>query len=110
MLTPLDRSQAHGIAGFLLAMMALALPLESRGAVKLPALFTDHAVLQRDIKVPVWGWAEPGEKVKVSIANQVKTAETDATGRWQVTLDPLAVGEPLKMIVEGKNRLEISDI
>ena len=40
------------------------------GDVKLPAMFTDHAVLQRDMPVPVWGWAEPGEKVTVTIAGQ----------------------------------------
>ena len=73
-------------------------------------MFSDHAVLQRDMKVPVWGWAEPGEKVKVTIPNQKHTAEADADGRWQVTLEPLAAGGSFTMVVEGKNRLEIKDI
>src|SRR4051812_11982649 len=60
--------------------------------VKLPAMFTDHAVLQREMPVPVWGWAEPGEEVKVSIGGQTETAKADEKGKWHVTLKPLAVG------------------
>ncbi len=63
--------------------------------VKLPAMFSDHAVLQRDMPVPVWGWAEPGEEVTVSIAGQTQKATADDKGKWSVKLDPLSVGEPL---------------
>lgn len=52
-------------------------------------LFADHAVLQRDIKVPVWGWAEPGGKVLVSFAGQNKEAVADSGGKWTATLDPM---------------------
>lgn len=78
--------------------------------VRLPALFSDHAVLQRDMPVPVWGWADPGEEVKVSIAGQAHTTKAGDDGRWQVKLEPLKVGEPLTLVVEGKNRLEAKDI
>jgi sialate O-acetylesterase len=78
--------------------------------VKLPAMFTDHAVLQRDMPVPVWGWAEPSEEVKVSIAGQTEKTTADDKGNWQVTLKPLSVGEPQTLVVEGKNKLEIKDI
>ena len=47
-------------------LILLALPAGARADVKLPALFSDNAVLQRDMKVPVWGWAAPGEKVTVT--------------------------------------------
>ncbi|MEX2309959.1 MAG: sialate O-acetylesterase [Pirellulales bacterium] len=76
----------------------------------MPAIFSDHAVLQRDMPVPVWGSAEPGEEVTVAIAGQTHNATADANGKWRVTLQPLSVGEPLKLIVEGKNRLERNDI
>ena len=56
--------------------------------------------------VPVWGWAEPGEEVTVSIAGQTQKAKADDKGKWSVKLEPLSVGEPLTMVVEGKNRLE----
>jgi sialate O-acetylesterase len=52
-------------------------------------LFADHAVLQRDIKVPVWGWAQPGGRVLVSFAGQNKETVADSDGKWNTTLDPM---------------------
>ncbi len=80
------------------------------GDVKLPAIFSDHAVLQRDMAAPVWGWAEPGEEVMVAIAGQMHKTKADDKGKWRVTLEPLSVGAPLKMVVAGNNRLERNDI
>jgi sialate O-acetylesterase len=91
-------------------LCALVVPLVARADVKLPAMFSDHAVLQRDMALPVWGWADPGEEVTVSIAGQTHKTTADAKGKWRVKLEPLAVGEPLKLVVEGKNRLERNDI
>jgi sialate O-acetylesterase len=83
----------------------------ARAELKLPAMFTDHAVLQRDMPVPVWGWAEPGEEVHVAIAGQTHKAKADDKGNWRVTLEPLSVGEPLKLVVEsGNERLQVNDI
>ena len=64
-------------------------------------LFADHAVLQQAMAVPVWGTADPGEQVTVSIAGQevVTTAGTD--GRWQVQLAPLTAGGPYDMTIAG---------
>ena len=42
--------------------------------VKLPAVISEHMVLQRDMPVPIWGWAAPAEEVTVSIAGQTQTA------------------------------------
>ena len=79
--------------------------------LRLPSLFSDHMVLQRDEPVPVWGWAEPGEEVHVVFAGQTKATTTDESGRWQVKLDPLSVGEPRSLVVEGKqDRLEVKDV
>jgi sialate O-acetylesterase len=79
--------------------------------VSLPAIFTDHAVLQRDMNVPIWGKADPGEEVAVVIAGQTHKATADDKGKWRVTLEPLSVGEPLQLVVEGKDsRVERNDI
>jgi sialate O-acetylesterase len=107
--------RTRGTLVFALACL-LAFPLATQADVKLPAMFTDHAVLQRDMPVPVWGTADPGEEVTVSIVGdnrghrQEQKATADAEGNWQVTLAPLAVGKPLTLIVEGKNRVEVKDI
>lgn len=98
-----------GITRGLLAA-ALSLPLVAHADITLPPVFSDHMVLQRGIAAPVWGKADEGEEVTVSIAGQTKKAKTDAQGEWSVKLDPLKVGEPLTLIVEGKNKIAISDV
>ncbi len=78
--------------------------------VKLPAIFSDHMVLQRDMRLPVWGWADPGEQIAVLFGDQTHKTTADGEGNWRVTLEPLSLGEPRMMVVEGKNRLQVNDI
>ena len=81
----------------------------AQAEVKLHALFTDGAVLQRELPLPIWGTATAGEKVTVSLAGQ--TASTMAKdGRWQVKLKPLRAGGPHVLTVEGTNKLEVKDV
>src|SRR3954469_11940068 len=95
-------SRALGLC--LAAMMTTALA-PARADVKLPAIFGDHMVLQRDQKDRVWGWADPGEEVTVTVTphDQSKQAKAGADGKWQVALDPLPVGGPYTITVKGKN-------
>ena len=78
--------------------------------VKLPALFSNHMVLQREAPVPVWGWAEPGESVTVSIAGQTKTVVTDADGKWRLKLENLSAKEPVTLTAKGKNTITVEDV
>ena len=82
----------------------------TRADVSLPKLFTDHAVLQRDVSVPVWGWASPGEAVAVSIAGQTLKTKAGKNGDWQVRLSPHPAGGPFELKVSGKNTLTVQDI
>lgn len=83
---------------------------EVRAEVRLPNVFGDHMVLQRDQPNPVWGKAAAGEQVTVSIADQTHTAQADAAGDWRVTLAPLGLGEPLELIVRGENEVRFRDV
>jgi sialate O-acetylesterase len=79
--------------------------------VRLPAIISDHMVLQADMAAPIWGWAEAGEKVTVTFAGQTKTATPDKDGRWQVSLDKLTVSaKPQQLTVAGKNTLTVKDV
>ena len=60
--------------------------------VKPAPLFSDHMVLQRNAEVRVWGTAEAGQKVSVSIAEQSVETTADAAGSWQVKLQPMQAG------------------
>jgi sialate O-acetylesterase len=79
--------------------------------VKLPAIISDHMVLQRTDKVPIWGWAESGENVAVTLDDQTAKTTADANGKWRVSLNlkDSAVG-PFEMVVEGKNKLTVTDV
>ncbi|MBT3287577.1 MAG: sialate O-acetylesterase [Victivallales bacterium] len=91
-------------------LAVLALLSTARADVTMPALFADHMVLQREMKLPVWGWAEPGEKVTVAFAGQTAAATADAKGDWKVVLKPVTGTDPLTMTVTGKNTVAIKDI
>ena len=82
----------------------------ARGDVKLPAIFGSHMVLQQKQKDRVWGSADPGEEVTVTIADQTKTTKADDDGKWSVTLDPLPAGGPHTLTVEGKNTVTFDDV
>ena len=88
----------------------LATPLAA--ALQLGSPFTDHAVLQRDQPVAVWGWADAGATVTVTFAGQTKSAIADAKGAWCVTLDPLdAAAEPRALTVaQGSETRTLADL
>jgi sialate O-acetylesterase len=96
----------------MIAALALALagPATAPAKITLPALFSDHMVLQADREVPVWGWADAGEEVTVAIAGQVKKAKADVNGKWSVKLDSLKSGEALTLTVKGGNTITIQDV
>jgi hypothetical protein len=60
--------------------------------VKLPRIFGDRMILQRDRSNPVWGKANPGQSVTVSLAGKSATAKADAKGNWRVTLPAMKAG------------------
>lgn len=82
--------------------------------VRLPAIISDHMVLQRDRPLPIWGEADPGERVTVSVTDQTHVAVADDDGQWMIHLDPLpattAIGNPLAMRIVGRNKIELRDI
>ena len=97
-------------SSFLLLFAALAGSV--RAEVKLPQVFTDHMILQRVAAVPVWGWADAGEKVTVAFAGQTKTATADDDGKWSVQLDAMpASAEPRALTASGKSsRAKVADV
>jgi hypothetical protein len=72
-------------------------------AMTLGAPFHDHAILQREMKVPIWGWSEPGSKVTVEFAGQKKNGKAGKDGRWMVRLDELKANfDPAEMVISEK--------
>ena len=95
---------------FVLCCLLFAAAL-ARADVKPAALFADHAVLQRDKPVPVWGTADAGERVSVIFAGHTVETTADAAGRWRVELPALAASaEPRSLVIRGKNTVTLTDI
>jgi sialate O-acetylesterase len=79
--------------------------------VRLPAIFSDHMVVQAEAAFAVWGFAEPDEDVNVALAGQTAATKAGADGKWMVKLGKLkATGEPQMLAVRGKNALTVSDV
>jgi sialate O-acetylesterase len=77
----------------------------------MPSIFGNHMILQQDAPLPVWGVAEAGEKVTVTIGQDTATTTAGTDGKWRVTLSPLAAtSTPLTFTVAGKNTLTFTDV
>jgi sialate O-acetylesterase len=95
------------VGAVLLGLAAAGMQAE----VKLASVFGDHMVVQRGVELPVWGWASPGDVVTVTLGQVTRSATSVASGRWEVSFDPLqADGKPLAMAVTSTNVILVKDI
>ncbi|GGC17027.1 9-O-acetylesterase [Parapedobacter defluvii] len=78
--------------------------------VRLPQIFANGMVLQRNQPIAVWGWADPGEQVKVGLNTQQQETTANADGTWKLTLSAEEAGGPFQLVVSGKNTLTLSDV
>jgi len=93
-----------------LALGVMAAPGLSSAAVRLPNIFSDSMVLQRQQGNRVWGMAGAGEPITVQIAGQQHETKADGEGAWSVTLDPMDAGGPHTLTIRGENTIEIKDV
>ncbi|QDU27402.1 hypothetical protein ETAA8_24890 [Anatilimnocola aggregata] len=94
----------------LITALASGLWSPASAQVKVAPIFGNGMVLQREIAVPVWGTASPGEEVTVTLGEQKQTAKADEMGKWQVELNKLTAGGPHELTVAGKNMLKFTDV
>lgn len=95
---------------FIFVIAAIGLFSNVYAKITLPHLVGDNMVLQRDVKVPVWGWAGKGEKVKIEFNRKSYTTIAGSDGKWRVWLDPLPAGGPYDMIITGTNQVVVKNI
>ena len=89
-------------------ILCVAMPLAAE--VRLPSIFSDNMVLQRDQAIRVWGRADAGEKVTVTLAGKKAATTAGADGKWAVRLDALAAGGPHELTVTGNNTLTLKNV
>lgn len=95
---------------FLLVFILLANLSPAIADVRMPAIFSDNMVLQRGVPISIYGWALPGEKVTVSLANNQQSTLTGADWGWQVKLPALPAGGPYTLNISGNNNIVITNI
>ncbi len=94
----------------LLVLVNTALSANLWADVRVPALFGDHMVVQRDMPVHVWGWADPGETVSVAFRGETAVATASPDGRWEAYLEPAEAGGPYELAIDGGNSIRLSDV
>jgi sialate O-acetylesterase len=106
-LKKMQHAHLKSIVVFLLLISVVSL---ATGAVQPAALFTNNMVLQREIAVPVWGTAAPGEKITVLFQKQQQKAIAGNDGKWLIKLEPLKSGGPFEMSITGSNTVIIHNV
>jgi sialate O-acetylesterase len=95
----------------LMFLLLLLSGVDSRAEVRMCAIFGNHMVLQRDVEIPVWGTAMPGEHVIVSLGQDQATGIADANGKWKAKLPARAASAaPLDLAVTGTNKIVFHDV
>ena len=79
-------------------------------AIRLPLVISDHAVLQRDRPLHLWGWATPGAELQLRLHGQTAEAKADELGEWSVWLKPEPAGGPYTLTVDGDGHREVTDL
>ncbi len=94
----------------LVSLLLAAIAAPAGAEVKLPALVSDHMVLQQGIPARIWGRAAAGEAVTVEFRGQKLSAAADAGGKWAVFLKPMQPGAPANLTVSGQNTIVVRDV
>jgi len=94
-----------------LTLLFLAIDPRLRAEVKLAGMFGDNMILQRESSAPIWGTADPGEKISLAIENQKLTATAKADGTWKAVFNGLKPGGSFKLTVAGKdNTITVNNV
>lgn len=93
-------------------LLLTPLSAKEKHPIELGLPFRDNAILQREVPVPVWGWAKPGSTVTVTFAGQKETSTAGSDGKWTLKLKPLtASAEPAEMLIQqDTNTLTLKNI
>ena len=92
------------------ALLFLCFGIFSNANVKLPLLFNDGMVLQRNKPIPVWGWADVNEKIELHFNKQIVKTIADKNGKWTVSMKAEKAGGPFELVVKGNNTITLKNV
>lgn len=82
----------------------------AQAGVRLPRLFSDNMVLQQKTRAPIWGWADPGEKVTVTLGKRSAQVTANDNGKWMVKLATPGAGGPYELVASGKTTVTVKNV
>jgi len=103
----------HAITRWMFCAFILLTCLSSgiaRAEIRLPQVFGSHMVLQQEKPIIIWGWANPGETVKVQLAETTQSAQANERGEWKVALPAMKATGPLTLTVSGSSTVMFDDV
>ncbi len=95
---------------FLLLSSFVLIFVYVRADITLPYIFSSNMVLQRNINLSIWGWADPGERVTLTLNEQKKSTRTGRDGSWMLELEPMPAGGPYELSIKGKNEIHLTNV
>ena len=78
--------------------------------VRIPKIFSDNMILQQGMKIPIWGWADPGQKITVVLKGEIVDTVAGFDGKWKLYVGPLHIGGPFDFTIEGKNTILLKNV
>lgn len=94
----------------LIVFILLIFSVIANAEVRMPLLFSDGMVLQRNKQIPIWGFADANENIEVHFNKQIKKTTADKNGKWTLNLNPEKAGGPFELIIIGKNKITIKNV
>jgi sialate O-acetylesterase len=92
----------------LISLLVLTSNIKANVSISYP--IADSMVIQRNMRVPIWGTAASGENIQVTFNNQIKTTTTGTNGKWKIVLDSMSAAGPLTMTIKGNNTITVKDL
>lgn len=82
-------------------IIIILISFTANAKIKLPTLVKDNMVLQRDIPIPVWGWADAGENIQLVFNNKIYHTTADSTGKWTIKLNSTPAGKAFEILIKS---------
>ena len=98
------------LTGLFASIILLLFNFIANAEVKLPKVFSSNMVLQRDIPVKIWGWADKREKITIIFHGDTTNLKADKKGKWQTELKSMPAGGPFELVIKGENEIVLTNI
>jgi sialate O-acetylesterase len=93
-----------------LMIILLIISTFANANVRMPLIFSDGMVLQRNKEIPIWGFADANENVEIHFNKQINKTQADKNGKWTLNLSAEKAGGPFELIIIGKNKITIKNV